>query len=129
MLISLTKGFIRKKEGYRFFLGLLIVSGAVIFCLGILFFYSREIALFTFKRFVINKAFVSMLPKEYTLEKAESIRSTVYYFYEHAEEQGVLDRTVMRVSQRVQEIMADEKMTHEEVQSLLMLVEQANKNE
>ncbi len=70
-----------------------------------------------------------MLPKEYTLEKAESIRSTVYYFYEHAEEQGVLDRTVMRVSQRVQEIMADEKMTHEEVQSLLMLVEQANKNE
>lgn len=113
---------IRKKEGSGFFLGLLIVSGMFIFFLGILFFYSREIALFTFKKFVINKAFVSLLPKEYTLEKAEATRAAVYDFYERAEAQGGLDTTVMRVSQNVQNIMADEKVTDEEVQSLMGLV-------
>jgi hypothetical protein len=114
---------IRKREGQGFFIALLVISGLCIVALGLFFFAGRAITLFTFKKFVINKAFVRLLPREYTLEKAEAIRKQVYDFYDHAEEEGTKDTTVMRVSQKIQQIMADEKMTEEEVQSLMTLMD------
>jgi hypothetical protein len=113
----------RKPEGRGLFLGLLVVSGLCIVALGIFFFLGRSITLFTFKKFVVNKAFVRLLPREYNLEKAESIRKQVYDFYDHAEDDGIKDTTVMLVSQKIQQIMADENITDEEVQSLLTLME------
>ncbi|MBI3359428.1 MAG: hypothetical protein HY201_03460 [Nitrospirae bacterium] len=117
------KGQRALREGRGLFIALLVVSGICIVVLGVLFFSGRAITLFTFKKFVVNKAFVRLLPREYTLEKAELIRKQVYDFYDHAEEEGIPDTTVMRVSQKIQQIMADEKMTDEEVQSLLTLIE------
>lgn len=114
----------RRKEGRGFFIALLVVSGLCIVVLGIFFFLGRTITLFTFKQFVVNKAFVRLLPREYNLEKAEAIRKQVYDFYDHAEDEGVKDTTVMRVSQKIQQIMADEQITDEEVLSLLTLIEE-----
>jgi hypothetical protein len=112
----------RKKEGRGFFLGLLIVSGIAILFLYALFFKGKEITLFTFKWFVINKAFVQMLPREYTLEEAENIRGQVYDFYEQAEEGAVSDTAAMQVSQKIKRIMRDKKITDEEVLSLMALI-------
>lgn len=91
--------------------------------LDALFFKGREIHTFTFKKFVINKAFVSLLPKEYTLEEAEQVRGAVYRFYSATPEE-VTDQALLRVSQRIQTLMADERITDEEVQGLLALIKE-----
>jgi len=111
------------REGRGFFIALLAISGLCILALYLFFFAGRSITLFTFKKFVINKAFVRLLPREYNLKKAEAIRKQVYDFYDHAGDQKIPDTTVMRVSQKIQQIMADEKITEEEVQSLMTLME------
>lgn len=83
----------------------------------------REIHNFTFKKFVINKALVSLLPADYTMEEAERVRETVYRFYDHAKADRVSDGDLLEVSQRIQTIMADEKITDEEVKGLLTLID------
>jgi len=112
------------REGRGFFIALLVISGICIVALSLVFFAGRAITLFTFKKFVINKAFVRLLPREYNLEKAELIRKQVYDFYDHAGDNGIPDTTVMRVSQKIQQIMTDEKITEEEVLSLTALIEE-----
>ncbi|MBI3802405.1 MAG: hypothetical protein HY282_01405 [Nitrospirae bacterium] len=112
-----------RKQGRGFFLTLLIVSGVVILFLTILAVKGREIHNFTFKKFVINKALVSLLPADYTMEEAERVRETVYRFYDHAKADRVSDGDLLEVSQRIQTIMADEKITDEEVKGLLTLID------
>ena len=114
----------RKKEGRGFFIALLTVSGIAIFFMWAFFFKGREITVFTYKQFVINKAFVSLLPKEYNLEKTEAIRKQVYDFYDQAGQKQVHDTTLMQVSRKMQGMMDDEKITDEEVVSLMALIEQ-----
>jgi hypothetical protein len=121
-----THSDIRKhqKSGRGFFLTLLVVSGLIILFLYALYFGGREIHSFTFKKFIINKAFVSLLPKEYSLDEAERVRLTVYHFYDNSK---VHDPDLLQVSQRIQAIMADEKITDEEVQGLLSLIQEKEK--
>jgi len=110
-----------KKEGRGFFITLLVSSGLLIVVLFVIF--SKTFTLFTFKQFVVNKAFVSLLPREYTLERTEAIRQRIYTFYDTAGERGVGDAAVYGISRKIQEIMADEAITHEEVESLLKEVD------
>jgi hypothetical protein len=84
----------------------------------------REIHNFTFKKFVINKALVNLLPAEYTLEEAEHIRETVYQFYDNAKADQVSDADLLEVSNRIQTIMADDQITDEEAKGLLTLIEE-----
>lgn len=111
-----------KKQGRGFFLTLLILSGIVILLLAAFSFKGREIHIFTFQKFVINKAFVSLLPKEYTLEEVETVREKVYNFYEAAYHKGISDQALFEVSNRIQTIMGDEQVSNEEVQALLSLI-------
>jgi hypothetical protein len=113
-----------KKQGRGFFLTLLILSGIVILFLAAFSFKGREIHIFTFQKFVINKAFVSLLPREYTLEEAEGVRKKVYNFYEAAYDRGISDRALYEVSNRIQTIMGDERITPEEIQGLLLLIDE-----
>ena len=117
----------RKKEGYRFFIALLMISGIAIFFLGAFFFKGKSITLFAIKRVVINKAFVSLLPKEYSLEKTEAIRKQVYDFFDTAEEKQIDDIAVMQVSQKIQAVMTDDRIVPEEVTELLHLIEEKSK--
>ncbi len=112
-----------KREGRGFFITLLVTSGVLIVLLSVVF--SQAFIRFTFKKFVINKAFVSLLPKEYTLERAEAVRGRVYAFYDAAGQRDVGDAAVYGVSKKIQEIMADETITHAEVESLLAIIGQA----
>lgn len=82
----------------------------------------REIHNFTFKKFVINKALVELLPSEYTLEEAEQVRETVYRFYDNAKAEQISDADLLEVSNRIQAIMTDDKITDEEAKGLLALI-------
>ncbi len=112
-----------RKEGRGFFLALLIVSGVLILCMSVVYFKGKELTIFTFQRFVINKAFMSLLPEEYTLEEAESVRGQVFTFYDTAMKGDVSEQELLEVSTRIQSILADQKVEDEEVKSLLTLIE------
>jgi hypothetical protein len=116
---------IRHKEGRGFFITLLTVSGAIILLLGLFAFQGKAFSVFLFKKFVINKAFVSLLPKEYTLEQTEAVRGKVYQFYDTAEDRHLPDSVVFGVGQKIQEVMDDEAVSDEEVQSLLAKIAEA----
>ena len=118
---------VRRREGRGFFLTLLVTSGIVILFLWIFIFQGKAVSVFLFKKFVINKAFVSHLPREYTLEQAEALRGRVYNFYDEAAARGISDLNVYRVSQRLQAVMADEAVTDAEVQALLAEIEAAER--
>lgn len=96
----------------------------VIVFLTVLAVKGREIHNFTFKKFVINKALVALLPSEYTLEEAEQVRETVYLFYDNAKADQVTDADLLEVSNRIQTIMTDDKITDEEAKGLLALIEE-----
>jgi hypothetical protein len=113
-----------KKQGRGFFLTLLIVSGIIILFLAAFGLKGKEIHIFTFQKFVINKAFVSLLPQEYTLEEAEAVRGKVYNFYETAYHGGIADSALFEVSSRIRNIMGDDRISNEEVQSLLRLIDE-----
>lgn len=119
-----TAGRKNKKQGRGFFLTLLILSGIVILFLAAFSFKGREIHIFTFQKFVINKAFVALLPEEYTLEEAERVREKVYTFYHEAYGVGISDPSLYQVSNQIQNIMGDNRITDEEVQALLALIEE-----
>lgn len=111
-----------KKEGRGFFLGLLTTSGIIIVFLGLITFQGKEIMIFTFEKFVINKALVSLLPEEYNLEKAETIRKEVYDFYEAAAAEQISDVALFEVSSKIQVIIQDGQILEEEVLSLMALI-------
>jgi len=117
----------RRREGRGFFLTLLVTSAIVILFLWIFIFQGKAVSVFLFKKFVINKAFVSHLPREYTLEQAEALRGRVYDFYDGAAARGLSDFQIYQVSQKLQEIMADEAITEAEVQALLATIEAAER--
>ncbi len=116
---------IRHKEGRGFFLTLLTVSGAIILLLGLFVFQGKAFSVFLFKKFVINKAFVSLLPKEYTLEQAEAVRLKVYRFYDTADDLHLPDTVVFGVSKKIQAMMNDEAISDEEVRGLLAQIAEA----
>jgi hypothetical protein len=113
-----------KKKGKGFFLTLLVVSGIAILFLYAFFFQGKAITIFTFKQFVINKAFVQLLPQEYSMEEAEATRKHVHDFYTMASENKVTETALMQVSQKMRKIMADDKITHKEVLSLTEFIEE-----
>jgi hypothetical protein len=117
----------KKRTGRGFFLTLLISSGVVILILFLFFFMGRSITTFAFKKFVINKAFVSLLPREYTLEQAEEVRKEVYDFYDGAGKEGVSDADLLRVSAEIQNIMTDERITPDEVAELRGMIREINR--
>jgi hypothetical protein len=116
---------IRHKEGRGFFLALLTVSGVIILLLGLFVFQGKAFSVFLFKKFVINKAFVSLLPKEYTLEQTEAIRGKVYQFYDTADDLNLPDSVVFGVSQKIRAMMNDETISDEEVRGLLAKIVEA----
>jgi len=117
----------RRREGRGFFLTLLITSGILILFLWIFIFQGKAVSVFLFKKFVINKAFASHLPKAYTLEQAEALRGRVYNFYDLAAARGLSDFAIYQVSQQLQKIMADEAISDAEVKTLLAVIETAER--
>lgn len=78
--------------------------------------------IFTFEKFVINKAFVSLLPADYSLEKTEAIRKEVVDFYEAASADKVDEAALIEVSTRLQEMIQDDQVLDEEVKTFIALI-------
>ena len=118
------------RKGKGFFLALIIGSGLVIVALALLFFKGKDFFIFTWQKFVIDKAVVRALPPDYTVEDVEHIRHALLDFYEAGKRHEVSDEALYGLSQGIKEILArvDQRMprymTKQEAEALMTFVQQ-----
>ena len=112
----------RPRKGRGFFLALIIGSGAVILALALLFFMGKRFFIFTWQKFVIEKAVVRALPPEYTLEEAERVRMALLAFYDAGARHEVSDEALYGMSQGIKEILADGRITTAEAEAMMAFV-------
>lgn len=112
----------RPRKGRGFFLALIIGSGVVILALALLFFMGKTFFIFTWQKFVIEKAVVRALPPEYTLEEAERIRVALLAFYDAGARREVSDEALYGLSQGIKEILADGRITKAEAEAMMVFV-------
>lgn len=111
-----------ERKGRGFFLTLIITSGIVILGLAFLFFMGKDFFIFTWQKFVIEKALVRALPPEYTVEEVEHIRRSLVEFYAAARRHEVSDEALYGLSQGIQNILADQVVTKAETEALMAFV-------
>jgi hypothetical protein len=112
----------RERKGRGFFLTLIIVSGIVILGLAFLFFQGKNFFIFTWQKFVIEKALVRGLPLEYTVEEVEHVRQSLINFYDAARRHEVSDEALYGLSQGIQNILADQIVTKPEAEALMTFI-------
>jgi hypothetical protein len=112
----------RPRKGRGFFLALIIGSGVVILALALLFFMGKRFFIFTWQKFVIEKAVVRALPPEYTLEEAERVRMALLAFYDAGARREVSDEALYGLSQGIKEILADGRITKAEAEAMMVFV-------
>lgn len=110
------------RRGKGFFLTLIIVSGMVILGLAFVFFLGKDFFIFTWQKFVIEKAVVRALPPEYTLEEVEQIRMALIDFYDAGKRQEVSDEALYGLSQGIKTILADQVVTRQEAEAMMTFV-------
>lgn len=110
------------RKGRGFFLTLIIFSGVLILGLAFLFFLGKDFFIFTWQKFVIEKALVRALPPEYTVEEVEHIRRSLIAFYDAAKRHEVSDEALYGLSQGIQSILADQVVTKQEAEALMAFV-------
>jgi hypothetical protein len=112
----------RARKGRGFFLTLIIGSGVVILALALLFFMGKRFFIFTWQKFVIEKAVVRALPPEYTLEEAERVRMALLAFYDAGARHEVSDEALYGLSQGIKDILADGRITKAEAEAMMVFV-------
>ncbi len=112
------------RKGRGFFLTLIIGSGVVILALALLFFKGKDFFIFTWQKFVIEKAVVRALPPDYTLEEVERLRLALLAFYDAGKRHEVSDEALYGMSQGIKQILADERVTRQEAEALLAFVQE-----
>jgi hypothetical protein len=113
-----------ERKGKGFFLTLIIVSGILILGLAFLFFKGKDFFIFTWQKFVIEKALVRALPPEYTVEEVEHIRQSLIVFYDAARRHQVSDEALYGLSQGIQNILADQVVTKQEAEALMTFIQE-----
>ncbi len=112
------------RKGRGFFLTLIIVSGILILGLAFLFFQGKNFFIFTWQKFVIEKALIRGLPPDYTVEQVEHIRQSLIGFYDAARRHEVSDEALYGLSQGIQNILADQLVTKSEAEALMNFIEE-----
>jgi hypothetical protein len=113
-----------ERKGRGFFLTLIIVSGIVILGLAILFFKGKDFFIFTWQKFVIEKALVRALPPEYTVEEVEGIRKALIDFYDAGGRHEISDEALYGMSQGIKTILADQVVTKQEAEALMAFIKE-----
>ena len=113
-----------ERKGRGFFLTLIIVSGILILGLAFLFFMGKDFFIFTWQKFVIEKALVRALPPEYTVEEVEHIRRSLIEFYNAGRRHEISDEALYGLSQGIQTILADQVVTKPEAEALMAFVQE-----
>lgn len=117
-----TRPKVEDRRGKGFFLTLIIVSGIVILGLAFVFFLGKDFFIFTWQKFVIEKAVVRALPPEYTLEEVEQIRMALLDFYDAGKRHEVSDEALYGLSQGIKTILADQVVTRQEAEAMMTFV-------
>lgn len=112
------------RKGRGFFLTLIIVSGIVILGLAFVYFKGKDFFIFTWQKFVIEKALVRALPPDYTVEQVEDIRRSLINFYAAAGRHEIPDEALYGLSQGIKAILADQVVTKQEAEALMGFVKE-----
>ncbi|HET8761361.1 MAG TPA: hypothetical protein VFN94_09840, partial [Nitrospiria bacterium] len=105
-----------------FFLTLIIASGLVILGLAFVYFKGKDFFIFTWQKFVIEKALVRALPPDYSVEQVEDIRRALIDFYAAGGRHEIPDEALYGMSQGIKTILADQVVTKQEAEALMAFI-------
>ncbi|HET8760295.1 MAG TPA: hypothetical protein VFN94_04465 [Nitrospiria bacterium] len=110
------------RKGRGFFLTLIIASGLVILGLAFVYFKGKDFFIFTWQKFVIEKALVRALPPDYSVEQVEDIRRALIDFYAAGGRHEISDEALYGMSQGIKTILADQVVTKQEAEALMAFI-------
>ncbi len=76
-----------------------------------------------YEKIAVNDAFISQLPAHYNSEQTQALRDAVTDFLNAAWADQVHKSALYEVSNKIETIMADQKIVEKEVQALLTLMQ------
>lgn len=108
-----------QKKGKLFFLTLIVLSGMVVFSLLFLAFEGDRVTSYTIEKFVLNQDVIEkeFLP-EVSSEERQEILSELHRFFESAQAGFESKEKVALVGGKLRDMMADRKISREEVLEL-----------
>jgi hypothetical protein len=117
-----------EKRGRGFFIGLLSVSAVSILALLLMYykgdFYGKHVAIDAIEKVVTKDAFLRLLPPEEPAEQAREVQQRLISFYQAAKRGQISDEKLLNVSEMLKAMMADNRLTKEEVETLLKQIEE-----
>lgn len=115
---------IKRKPGQGFFLVLLSVGVVGMIVWWAITFRGRELTVMLFEEQIVRRVVPASLPPDYPPAQREAAVAAMAAFYAAARQGEMSDEAVVTVSRRLQESLADERITSDEVQGLLGLIRQ-----
>jgi len=117
-----------ENRGRSFFLGLLSVSAVSILALLLMYykgdFYGKKVAISAMERIVTQDAFLQLLSPDFSPEQARQVQQKFIDFYSAAKQGKVSDEKLLNVSEMLKAVLADDRLTREEVDALLSRIEE-----
>ena len=117
-----------ESRGRSFFLGLLSVSAVSILALLMMYykgdFYGKKVAISAMERIVTQGAFLQLLSPDYSPEQARQVQQKFTDFYLAAKQGKVSDEKLLNVSEMLKAVLADNRLTKEEVEAVLSQIEE-----
>ena len=111
----------KRKQGSGFFLVLLTFALFGTIAWWALTFRGREVTILLFERQIVQRVLPASFPPDYPPAQAKQAVTAMEAFYGAARRGEVSDEGVVAVSRRLQETLADERLTPDEVEGLLKL--------
>ena len=117
-----------EKRGRSFFIGLLSVSAVSILALLLMYykgdFYGKRVAISAVERVVTQNAFLQLLSSDFSQEQARQVQQQLTAFYTAAKQGKVQDEKLLNVSEMLKAMLADNRLTKEEVDAILSDIEE-----
>lgn len=115
---------VKRKEGRGFFAILLTFAVFAAIAWWAFSFRGKETTILLFERQIVPRVLPASLPPDYPPAQARQVVATMAAFFGAARRGELSDEAIVAVSRRLQESLADERLTPDEVQGLLRLVQQ-----
>ena len=117
-----------EKRGRSFFIGLLSVSAVSILALLLMYykgdFYGKRVAISAIEQVVTQDAFLQLLSSDFSPEQARQVQQKLTAFYTSAKQGKVPDEKLLNVSELLKAMLADNRLTKEEIEAILGQIEE-----
>lgn len=117
-----------EKRGKGFFIGLLSVSAVSILALLLMYykgdFYGKRVAVAAIEKVVTQDAFLGLFSPDFSPGQARQVQQRLAAFYMAAKQGKVPDEKLLNVSEMLKAMLADNRLTKEEVEVILNRVEE-----